>query len=313
MDISHDSSLIVTSSADKNIKVWGLKFGDCYVSLFAHQDTVMGVQFEADSHYFWSIGKDGVVKYWDGDKFDCIQKLEGHHSDVLALATSHKGRFVITASTDKSIRVWEKTDEPLFIQEQRERELEQLYDAPAGHDPLSLTVSKPTEDDGGEALDVAKTTVATLTAGERIIEALDLAEVDRHAIATAKATGQPREPRNALLAFHGDDYTAEKHVLQEMEKIPSSQLSDALLILPFSKVSELVYHVQYWIQRRWNIPLASRTLFFILKVHHSQIVATQSMRDRLLSLRVDLRSALAHRKVCFVLTMPTLLTSTDRT
>jgi U3 small nucleolar RNA-associated protein 12 len=243
------------------------------------------------------VGKDGMVKYWDGDKFDCIQKLEGHHSDVLALATSYKGRFVITASSDKSIRVWEKTDEPLFIQEQRERELEQLYDAPSGHDPLSLTVSKPGEEEGGEAQDVTKTTVASLTAGEKIIEALEIAEADRQAIATAQATGQLREPRNPILAFQGDSYTAEKYVLQEVEKIPSSQLSDALLILPFSKVPELVYHVQYWIQRRWNISLASRVLFFVLKVHHSQIVATQSMRDRLLSLRADLKVALAHQKV----------------
>lgn len=68
MDISSDSKLIITSSADKNVKIWGLDFGDCHRSLFAHDDTVTQVQFEADSHYFWSVGKDKLVKYWDGDK-----------------------------------------------------------------------------------------------------------------------------------------------------------------------------------------------------------------------------------------------------
>jgi len=46
-------------------------------------------------------------------QFENIQKLEGHHSEVWALALSHHGNFVVTGSHDKSIRVWEKLDEPV--------------------------------------------------------------------------------------------------------------------------------------------------------------------------------------------------------
>lgn len=46
-------------------------------------------------------------------QFENIQKLEGHHSEVWALALSHFGKFVVTGSRDKSIRVWEKLDEPV--------------------------------------------------------------------------------------------------------------------------------------------------------------------------------------------------------
>lgn len=38
MDISSDGELIVTGSADKNLKIWGLDFGDCHKSIFAHAD-----------------------------------------------------------------------------------------------------------------------------------------------------------------------------------------------------------------------------------------------------------------------------------
>lgn len=41
MDISSDSTLLVTASADKNIKFWGLDFNDCHKSIFAHNDSVM--------------------------------------------------------------------------------------------------------------------------------------------------------------------------------------------------------------------------------------------------------------------------------
>lgn len=130
MDISSDSKLIVTCSADKNVKIWGLDFGDCHKSIFAHEESVMQVAFEKNSHYFWTVGKDKMLKYWDGDrvsafaqalvgaeliwsclKFEMIQKLDGHHGEIWALAVSHRGKFVVTGSHDKSIRVWEKLDE----------------------------------------------------------------------------------------------------------------------------------------------------------------------------------------------------------
>jgi U3 small nucleolar RNA-associated protein 12 len=35
-DISSDNSLLVSASADKNIKIWGMDFGDIHKSIFAH-------------------------------------------------------------------------------------------------------------------------------------------------------------------------------------------------------------------------------------------------------------------------------------
>lgn len=68
MDISDDSRLLVTCSADKNIKIWGLDFGDCHKSIFGHDESIVQVMFERGSHYFWTASKDHLLKYWDGDK-----------------------------------------------------------------------------------------------------------------------------------------------------------------------------------------------------------------------------------------------------
>ena len=70
MDVSVDSKLIATCSADKNVKIWGLDFGDCHKSIFAHEESIMQVAFEREkgSHNFWTVGKDRLIKYWDGDK-----------------------------------------------------------------------------------------------------------------------------------------------------------------------------------------------------------------------------------------------------
>jgi U3 small nucleolar RNA-associated protein 12 len=36
IDISSDNRILISGSADKNIKIWGLDFGNCHKSIFAH-------------------------------------------------------------------------------------------------------------------------------------------------------------------------------------------------------------------------------------------------------------------------------------
>jgi len=69
MDISSDSTLLVTGSADKNIKIWGLDFNDCHKSIFAHQDSVMQVfhpptlPFLLQHMHGSSFVQDGLCRY----------------------------------------------------------------------------------------------------------------------------------------------------------------------------------------------------------------------------------------------------------
>jgi U3 small nucleolar RNA-associated protein 12 len=76
----------------------------------------MAVQFVPKTHYIFSAGKDGVLKYWDADKFELLLTLEGHHAEVWCLAVSPHGDFVVTGSHDRSIRRWDRTEEPFFIE-----------------------------------------------------------------------------------------------------------------------------------------------------------------------------------------------------
>lgn len=66
-DISTDNTLLVSGSSDKNIKIWGLDFGDCHKSLLLHKDAVTAVKFVKDTHYFFTCSKDRTIKYIDAD------------------------------------------------------------------------------------------------------------------------------------------------------------------------------------------------------------------------------------------------------
>lgn len=250
-----------------------------------------------------------MLKYWDGDKFENIQRLEGHHGEVWALAVSNQGKFVVTGSHDKSIRVWEKLDELLDLETEREHELEALYeggvadamnreDAPIG----SGVEGAPQTANSAEVTGVHKQTVQTLMAGERIMEALDLADGELTAMREyeeAKAQGglsaqiapPPRDPTLAA-----NDMEPEEYVLAVVESVKSTALYDALLVLPFGNVVTLMNFLSYWAEQGWNLILTSRILFFLLKTHHHQIVANRVMRTALIPLRRHLREALQKQK-----------------
>ena len=57
MDVSADSQLIATGSADKNLKIWGLDFGDCHKSIFAHDEGITAVRFVPGTHLLFTASK----------------------------------------------------------------------------------------------------------------------------------------------------------------------------------------------------------------------------------------------------------------
>ena len=302
IDISYDSKLIVTCSADKNVRLWGLDFGDCHKAFFAHQDSIMQVAFvphnqDGNGHHFFSASKDHLIKYWDGDKFEQIQKLGGHYGEIWAIAVSRTGEFLVSASHDKSIRVWNQTDEQIFLEEEREKELEELYENTL---TTSLEQDENVGEDGTEAVAASKQTVETLMAGEKIAEALEKGIEDLQIMTEylrAKATQPNLAPpsRDPIYLSHRN-ISAEAYLLTTIQKIKAAALQDALLVLPFDKIPPFFTFIHIWAERQWNMALTCRVLFFILKTHHKQILANRTMRALLDGIREELRKALQKQK-----------------
>jgi U3 small nucleolar RNA-associated protein 12 len=114
-------------------------------------------------------------------------------------------------------------------------------------------------------------------AGERIMEALDLADTERETfreyeeamsrLAEDDAMRMQPPPRNPVLAAY--DLEPEAWVLRVVEKVPSVALQDALLVLPFGKVVSLMVYLNIWAQKVCaNFSLFGGCGIFSFVVHH---------------------------------------------
>jgi U3 small nucleolar RNA-associated protein 12 len=226
MDISSDDSMLVTASADKNVKLWGLDFGDCHKSIFAHQDSIMCVRFVRKTHYFFTASKDKSICYWDGDHFERILKIDRQHfGEVWGLAVSGDGSFVVSCSQDRSLCKYVRTEDQVFIEEEKEKEMEQLFEdeltnnsngkAPA----LGKDKGEDGEGNNDNSASAAKRTIESVRAGESVMEAIDLAENELHAIEDFERVQKKKKKEAAAAA---------KKIKQEKKKAAEEARANAL-------------------------------------------------------------------------------------
>lgn len=329
MDISSDDTMLVTASADKNVKLWGLDFGDCHKSIFAHQDSIMAVRFVQKTHYFFTASKDKSVCYWDGDHFERILKLDQQHfGEVWGLAVSSDGSFVVSCSQDRSIVKYVRTEDQVFLEEEREKEMEQLFEdelsnnnngkAPA----LGKDKGAEGEDDAQNAsASAAKRTIESVKAGESLMEAIELAESELAAIAdydrlkakklkeaaTKKLSEKPedekdkKEPKAIALAPRSPNilllgYSPLKYLLNTLRRIRPHEMEEALIVLPFESVEKLIALLLQLISSHLEVEFCCNVLLYLLKLHHSAICNRKQLFNELELLWQRLRQQLVEKK-----------------
>ncbi|PON49000.1 Guanine nucleotide-binding protein, beta subunit [Parasponia andersonii] len=285
MDISSDGELIVTGSADKDLKIWGLDFGDCHKSLFAHKESITAVKFVQSTHYVFSVGKDNLVKYWDADKFECLLTLEGHHADVWCIAVSNRGDFVVTGSHDRSIRRWDRTEEPFFIEEEKEKRLEEELETDLENAFENRYAPKEEVPEEGAVALAGKKSKETLSATDSILDALDIAEVELKRMTDCeeeKARGRIAEfqPNVILLGLSPSEY-----VLRALSNVQTSDLEQTLLALPFSDALKLLAYLKEWTLNPDKVELVCRIATVLLQTHYNQLVTTPAARPVLTVLK----------------------------
>ncbi|WP_310419551.1 serine/threonine-protein kinase, partial [Chamaesiphon sp. OTE_8_metabat_110] len=103
--ISRNGSLIVTGSTDRTVQVRQLGTS-AHQTLEGHQDGVLTVAISPDNQTIASGSMDGMVCLWDANTKQLIQSFQAHQSAVRSIGFQINSKFLITASWDRTIKIW---------------------------------------------------------------------------------------------------------------------------------------------------------------------------------------------------------------
>ncbi|EEA05532.1 uncharacterized protein CMU_025380 [Cryptosporidium muris RN66] len=175
MDVSSDSTILVTGSADKTIKIWGLDFGNIQRSFFAHEECITQVKFIYDTHYVVSTARDGSLKIWDIDTGDLITVLHKKSTyglvPIVSLALSLDGDRIICGNLDRSMRIWRRSERQLFLQEEREKDMEEQFQQEILRDDILNEISNPAV----FMMRPTRKTIESIQSTEKLMEIIDIA------------------------------------------------------------------------------------------------------------------------------------------
>lgn len=287
VDASDDDVLLVSGAADKTIKIWGLDFGDTHRTLHGHEDSITDIRMVPKTHNFFTSSKDGTIRYWDGDRFEQVLILPGHFAEAQCLAVSKTGAFVLSGGMDRQIRVWERTRDIVFLQEERERALEQAFDKVDDRNEGGTAEildrkgqegnDQEGDEEGPQSEMAVKRSILSIAAGDRLMEALEKADQELKEIAVFNKNnpGKTKSPNLYLLGLEPPVY-----VLWVLKSIKAADLEQSLLVLPSTHLERLLYYLIVSLRAGRGVELCSRVAVFMVKAHQSQVSDLLSLRSQ---------------------------------
>ncbi|KAI8488166.1 Dip2/Utp12 protein [Branchiostoma belcheri] len=230
---------------------------------------------------------------------------QGHQGEVWCMAVSPNVDYVVTGSHDKSLRLWcdrfprqvpasvvagETSGEAGMAGKKSIETVKAvskvlvLYSNP---NPSGIQLELATV--LGTKLEL-KAQFWVQKSAEKVMEAVEIykeetGKMEEHR-RECDALGKqvPPPPPHPMLLAYGNA-TPLRFVLEVIKKVRSSELEEALLVLPFSYVVDLLQLLNSFLTEGWEVELTCRCLFFLLRIHQGAVTSNQVLLPVLDNLR----------------------------
>ncbi|SCM11964.1 U3 small nucleolar RNA-associated protein 12, putative [Plasmodium chabaudi adami] len=258
MDISKDNKILASSSSDKFLFIWNLEYGSINKRLHINCDVLTKIKFFNETNHLISISSDGYIKMWDAIKFQCICTIDGKFGILTSLTISFDDNFFIASGSHKSIRCWRRGDDLIFLEEEREKELNLEIEKEATRNDLSY----PSSVEKNVILNKATVkTIEAIKSSEKLIEYLDIIEEEITLLETyyknlteyqeAKAKNElpdfvqpPTKPTSRPELLNQNPY---EFIVKIMCNIKNNILNEILISLPFSYAYKLLIYMKTYL------------------------------------------------------------------
>ncbi|CAG9986601.1 unnamed protein product [Clonostachys byssicola] len=109
LEIARDGRTIASGGGDKTVRLWDVETG-ASTHTFSAEAGVTSVSISPDSAYVAAGSLDHSIRVWSiqqGTLVDHLKGTEGHKNSVYSVAFTSDGKKLVSASLDKTAKLWE--------------------------------------------------------------------------------------------------------------------------------------------------------------------------------------------------------------
>jgi len=195
------------------------------------------------------------------------------------MAMSKSGDMLVSGSHDRAARIWNRTEEHIYLEEERQKELDELLEDSQAPAPGEAAMAA--DDESGA---VTKQTKSVLDAADKLMEALDLC---------AQYPAEPSMIQAAMLL----NLTPNLYFRKVLRDIRAHELDAALVQLPFDFVLALLVRIDVCLLEtsELDVELLTRTAVYVTRLHHGRLAVSQEAMPVLRRLRTSSKRTLQQR------------------
>ena len=107
MSVSTCGEFLAVGGQDGSLRIFDTQYYNEISSFYAHQDGVSTIMFHPNKkNEVYSGGKDAIIRLWDWQSGSRLKEIPAHNFVVYDLIYLPDSKFIVSASRDKTVKIW---------------------------------------------------------------------------------------------------------------------------------------------------------------------------------------------------------------